>query len=63
MTVVAVVGACTALFAATIGCFQNDFKKISYIETEDRPSVGVYVSDFLQPGVESTHALYLWEKD
>jgi NADH-quinone oxidoreductase subunit L len=28
MTVVAVVGACTALFAATIGCFQNDIKKV-----------------------------------
>ena len=28
MTVVAVVGALTAFFAATIGCFQNDIKKV-----------------------------------
>ncbi len=28
MTVVAMVGAATALFAATIGCFQNDIKKV-----------------------------------
>jgi len=54
MTVVALIGACTALFAATIGCLQYDIKKVLAYSTVSQLAICSSASAWARSGRAAT---------